>query len=101
MADKSLKDSWADFGKGMGKSMAGLGKAIIKSAKVGLDKADGTAADGSGDDLKKSWSDVGHSFGKTGASLGKAAKKTIDTVADSDKPEQSETELNDTKTDNQ
>ena len=33
----SVKDNWKQTGKGVGKSFAGLGKAIAKSVKVGVD----------------------------------------------------------------
>ena len=36
----SLRGKWAAFGKGMGKSMTGLGKAIVKTAKAGVDRLD-------------------------------------------------------------
>ncbi len=85
MDTMSLKDNWKEAGKGLGKSFAGLGKSIVKSAKVGVDAAlDETPADQTG--LKEAWSDVGHSFGDTGKSLGKAfagtAKKVVDAVDD-------------------
>ena len=86
----SLKDNWKEAGKGLGKSFAGLGKSIVKSAKVGVDAAlDETPAEErepKETGLKEAWSDVGHSFGDTGKSLGKAfagtAKKVVDAVDD-------------------
>ena len=35
-----LKDNWKETGKGLGKAFAGLGKTLIKTAKVGVDKAE-------------------------------------------------------------
>ena len=78
-----LKDSWKEAGKGLGRSFAGAGKAILQSAKVGLDKVtDETPDDGQPTGLKESWSEVGHSFLKSGASLGRAAAETADRVID-------------------
>ena len=87
----SVKDNWKATGKGLGKSFAGLGKSIVQSAKVGMDRANGDVPlDEDGNpkqtNLKESWSKVGHSFGETGKSLGKAAagtaKKVVDKVDD-------------------
>ncbi|MBQ7566908.1 MAG: hypothetical protein IJT18_07295 [Oscillospiraceae bacterium] len=72
----SLKDSWKETGKGIGKTFAGLGKAIVKSVEVGVDRATGDDPENAATDLRESWSEVGHSFGKTGKSLGKAAAET-------------------------
>ncbi|MBQ7173162.1 MAG: hypothetical protein IJR88_03510 [Clostridia bacterium] len=86
----SLKDDWKNTGKGIGKSFAGLGKAIVKSAKVGVDavydKASGETKDPNEPKetgLRQSWSEVGHSFGSAGKSLGKAAAGTAKKVTDS------------------
>jgi len=38
MAD--LKDSWKDAGKGLGHAFRDLGKAAVKTAKVGIKKVD-------------------------------------------------------------
>ena len=84
----SLKDSWKEAGKGLGKSFAGAGKAILESARVGLDRAaDDTPEDNGPTGLKEKWSEVGHSFLKTGASLGKAAAETAERVADEIDPD--------------
>ena len=73
----SIRDGWKEAGKGIGKSFAGLGKAILKSAKVGVDKAlDEDPSDNKGGTgLSQSWSEVGHDFGKAGVSLGKGHRK--------------------------
>ncbi len=36
----AIKDDWKDTGKQLGGAFANLGKALIKTAKVGVDKAD-------------------------------------------------------------
>lgn len=83
----SLKDDWKDAGKGIGKSFAGLGKSIIKSVKVGVDRvtedenAEKVESE-SKTSLREDWSAVGHSFGRAGKSLGKAAAGTVKKVAD-------------------
>ena len=83
----SLKDNWKDAGKGVGKSFAGLGKSILKSVKVGVERAtDEEPVDENGNpkktNLKEAWSEVGHNFGNAGKSIGKAAAGTVKKVAD-------------------
>ena len=39
-ASGDLKGEWKDVGKGLGATFAGLGKTLVKTAKVGLEKAD-------------------------------------------------------------
>ena len=34
----SVKDKWKDTGKGIGKSIKGLGKSIVKTVKVGSER---------------------------------------------------------------
>lgn len=97
----SLKDDWKDTGKGMGKSFEGLGKSILKSVKVGIDRVvddENDQTSSKDTDLRKAWSEVGHSFEKTGTSLGKAASGTmkkaagkIDSVVE-DQPQETKTE---------
>ncbi|MBP5231543.1 MAG: hypothetical protein ILO68_07415, partial [Clostridia bacterium] len=75
-------------GKGMGKSFAGLGKSIVKSAKVGIDELSGEPDEKqeknpNGTGLKESWKSVGKSFGETGADFGKALAGTAKKVTDS------------------
>ena len=83
----SLKDSWKEAGKGLGKSFAGLGKTIIKSAEKGVDAIDPPPASDKPqqeEDLREDWKKVGKTFGETGKSLGKAfagtARKVIDAI---------------------
>lgn len=83
----SLRDEWAKAGKGMGKSFSGLGKSIVKSAKVGVDELNGehpTDENGNpvGTGLKENWKDVGKTFGNTGKALGKAFAGTAKKVTD-------------------
>ena len=77
----SVKDNWKEAGKGIGHSFAGLGKSIVKSVKVGVDKAASDEPTGE-TGLKQSWSEVGHSFGHAGKALGKAAASTVKKVTD-------------------
>ena len=88
----SLKDKWAAAGKGIGKSFASLGKGIVKSVKVGLDRTgdDAAAEEARNTDLRETWSEVGHNFGDAGKSLGKAAAGTAEKVVgeDDEKKEQ-------------
>ena len=87
----SLGEKWKEAGKGMGESFSGLGKSIVKSAKVGVDNLAGEApVDENGEKkesgLKENWKGVGRSFKHTGSALGKAfagtAKKVVDEVDD-------------------
>ena len=82
----SLKDSWKEAGKGIGKSFVGLGKSIIKSVEVGADRAldeePKNASEAQPVDLRETWSVVGHSFGDAGKALGKAVAGTAKTVID-------------------
>ena len=83
----SLKDKWKRFGKGMGKSFSGLGKSIVKSAKVGMDKLseDEPAEKKEGQEqkpLSENWKEVGKSFGETGVAFGAAVTGTAKKVAD-------------------
>ena len=84
----SLKDDWKDTGKNIGHTAVGLGRAILRSAKVGAEKVlDETPKDTRGNDmptgLRDEWSRVGRSFGMTGCSLGRAAAGTARKIADS------------------
>lgn len=93
----SVKDSWKDTGKGLGKSFAGLGKSIVKSVKVGADRIlDEEPRDENGNviqtDLRESWSEVGHNFGVAGKSLGKAVSGTARKVADKIDPDEKQTD---------
>ena len=37
--EKGFKDSWKETGKGLGQAFKGLGKTVIKTAEVGVNKA--------------------------------------------------------------
>ncbi|MCQ2428489.1 MAG: hypothetical protein MJ137_08895 [Clostridia bacterium] len=82
----SLKDSWKLFGKGMGKSMSGLGKAILRSARAGIDSLDskngGEPSAVDCESLKSNWKDVGKALGETAESFGKALGDTVESVFD-------------------
>jgi len=82
----NLKDSWASFGKGLGRTMAGLGKALIRSARAGIDSLDsetgGAPAEVDKQSLKENWKTVGRSFGDTAERLGKAIEDTVDSVTE-------------------
>lgn len=81
----SNKENWKEAGKSIGQSFAGLGKAILKTTRKGIDKVldDRPAEAGEGDNIKESWSEVGQSFGHAGRSFGKAVAGTATTVVDS------------------
>ena len=81
--DTSLKDDWKEVGKGLGKSVIGLGKSIYKSAKVGAEKVEEWADDKKDETkapedtgLRESWSEVGHTLGATAAGFGKAVVRS-------------------------
>ena len=83
----SVKDEWKNTGKDLGKSFTALGKSIVRSVKVGADKAlDEEPKDENGNvkpnHLKESWTEVGHDFGKAGKSLGRAVSGTAKKVAE-------------------
>ena len=42
----SLKETWKETGVGLGHAFRDLGKAVVKTAKTGVDKADEWASDG-------------------------------------------------------
>ena len=98
-ADDSLKSRWAAFGKGMGRSMAGLGKTIIKSAKAGVERIDddGEAPKISPTELKSSWKAVGKSFGMTASNFGRAVEETLDRCDIPDKESKEAKETKETK----
>ena len=86
--DESLKENWKGVGKGLGKTFSGLGKTLIKTAKVGLDKADDWA-EGKEDDrseatqsMKDGWKEFGHNFVDTAEDLGKTSIKSAKKGAD-------------------
>ena len=80
----SLKDDWKEAGIGLGRSFAGAAQAVLRSAEVGLARAEDKteATQPEQPSLKESWTEVGHSFGDAGKALGKAAAGTARRVAD-------------------
>lgn len=79
----SLKDEWKGVGKGLGKTFMGLGKTVIKTAKVGIEKADNWA-EGKEDttspedisSMKEGWKTFGHNFVNSAEDFGKTGVKT-------------------------
>lgn len=77
----SLKEDWKKFGKNAGDTFKHLGKSIVKTVKVGVEKLDSDEnSENKPTGLKESWTEVGHDFGKTGKSLGKAISGTAKTA---------------------
>lgn len=104
----ALNDEWKNTGKTLGGAFANLGKTLIKTAKVGVDKAEAWA---DGDDPVKAvpeenvtndgtWRETGKELGGAFAKLGKtllsSAEVGVDKAeawangekSDDDKPEQ-------------
>ena len=86
----ALKDDWKDTGKDLGGAFTGLGKTLIRTAKVGVDKVN-TWADG-GDPKEAvpeenvtndgSWRETGKDLGGAFAELGKTLLHTAKAGAD-------------------
>ena len=105
----ALNDEWKNTGKTLGGAFADLGKTLLKTAKVGVDKAEAWAE---GNDPAKavpeenvtndgSWRETGKELGGAIAKLGKTLLNTAEvgvdkaedwvnerTSSDDDKPEQ-------------
>ncbi len=86
----ALKDDWKGTGKQLGGAFANLGKALIKTAKVGVDKAEAWAE---GEDPGKAvpeqnvtndgtWRETGKELGGAFAGLGKTLLHTAETGAE-------------------
>ncbi len=100
--EECLRDDWADFGKGMGKTFAGLGKSLVQTAKVGVNAAsdwiDGNKVDNTAEkqQVKEGWKNFGHSFVDTAEDFGKASvrtvKKGVDKVDNAAAPSQEATQ---------
>ncbi len=100
--EECLRDDWADFGKGMGKTFAGLGKSLVQTAKVGVNAAsdwvDGNKVDNTAEkqQVKEGWKNFGHSFVDTAEDFGKASvrtvKKGVDKVDNATAPSQEATQ---------
>lgn len=100
--EECLRDDWADFGKDMGKTFAGLGKSLVQTAKVGVNAAsdwiDGNKVDNTAEkqQVKEGWKNFGHSFVDTAEDFGKASvrtvKKGVDKVDNAAAPSQEATQ---------
>jgi hypothetical protein len=81
--NECLRDDWKDVGKGMGKTFAGLGKTLVKTAKIGATKIDDWAEDKDTDtsaqkaSMKEGWKEFGRDFVNTAEDLGKASVKSV------------------------
>ena len=86
----ALKNDWKDTGKSLGGAFASLGKTLIRTAKVGVDKA-GAWAEGS-DPVKAvpkenvtndgSWRATGKELGGALRSLGRTVLRTAEAGAE-------------------
>jgi len=83
-ASDGLKGEWKDVGKGLGVTFAGLGKTLVKTAKVGLEKADDWAEGREGVDhsaetasMKEGWKTFGNNFVDSAQDLGKTTVKSV------------------------
>ena len=85
-----LNDEWKNTGKTLGGAFANLGKTLIKTAKVGVDKAEAWA---DGDDPTKAvpeenvtndgtWRETGKELGGAFAKLGKTLLNTAEVGVD-------------------
>lgn len=86
----ALNDEWKNTGKTLGGAFANLGKTLIKTAKVGVDKAEAWA---DGDDPDKAvpeenvtndgtWRETGKELGGAFAKLGKTLLSSAEVGAD-------------------
>ena len=86
----ALKNDWKETGKELGGAFANLGKTLIRTAKVGADKAEAWA---DGKDPEQavpqenvtndgSWRETGKGLGGAFASLGKTLLHTAEVGAD-------------------
>lgn len=86
----ALKDDWKGTGKQLGGAFANLGKTLLKTAKVGVDKAEAWA---DGEDPEKavpeqnvtndgSWRETGKELGGAFAGLGRTLLHTAEVGAD-------------------
>ena len=82
----ALNNEWKDTGKSLGGAFANLGKTLLKTAKVGVDKAEAWAE---GEDPAKavpqenvtndgSWRETGKELGGAFAKLGKTLLNTAE-----------------------
>jgi len=82
--DENLKNDWKVVGKGLGKTFSGLGKTLVKTAKVGIEKADDWAEGRENTDhseevksMKEGWNAFGNNFVDSATDLGKTTVKTV------------------------
>ncbi|MBR4581763.1 MAG: hypothetical protein IKO32_11075 [Lachnospiraceae bacterium] len=82
--EESLSGEWKSVGKGLGKTFTGLGKTLIKTAKVGIEKADDWAEDREGvdrsaevEDIKAGWKAFGGDFVDSAQDVGKTTVKSV------------------------
>ena len=86
----ALKDDWKDTGKQLGGAFANLGRTLIKTAKIGMDKAEALV---DGKDPEKavpeqnvtndgSWRETGKELGGAFAGLGRTLLHTAEVGAD-------------------
>ena len=80
----NLKSEWRDVGRGLGKTFSGLGKTLVKTAKIGLEKADDWAEGREGVDhsvetqaMKEGWTAFGNNFVDSATDLGKTTVKSV------------------------
>ena len=80
----SLKDSWKEAGKDLGKSFTGLGKSIVKAVEIGADKiaGDEEGAEKKTAELKETWKDTADNFDRASDSFGDAVADTGKKVSD-------------------
>ena len=85
-----LNDEWKETGKSLGGAFANLGKTLIKTAKIGVDKAEAWA---DGEDPAKAvpeenvtndgtWRETGKGLGDAFAKLGKTLLDSAEVGAD-------------------
>ena len=85
-----LKEEWKGVGKGLGKTFSGLGKTLIRTGKLGLEKADDWAEGREGVDhsaetaaMKEGWTNFGNDFVDSAKGVGKTTVKSVKTGVDS------------------
>ena len=89
-SDSGLKEEWKGVGKGLGKTFSGLGKTLIRTGKLGLEKADDWAEGREGVDhsadtaaMKEGWTNFGNDFVDSAKGVGKTTVKSVKTGVDS------------------
>lgn len=85
----SLKSEWKVVGAGLGKTFTGLGKTLIKTAKVGVEKMDDWAEDREGVDhsaqtesMKEGWKTFGADFVDSAKAVGKTTYRSVEEGVD-------------------